>query len=47
MKIRFSLVESIFQTKVRVVIGPSAFLWRPIVKRAFYKLLRAQEVYSL
>lgn len=46
MKIRCSLVGDIVTTKVRAVIGWYGFLLRPMAKRAFYKLLRVQEVDS-
>ena len=46
MEIRFSLVSDIVTTKVRAVIGLYGFVMRPMTKRAFYKLLRVQEVDS-
>lgn len=47
MNIRFLLVDVFAMIKMRVVIGWYSFPLPPIAKRAFYKLLRVQEVYNL
>lgn len=44
VKVRLSLVDVNVKPKERVIIGSYGFLLRPMAKRAFYKLLRVQEV---